>query len=80
ARAVQKRIPPKQLHLKLNVKHQPPKWVQELFFYQIFPDLFAASQSESAIREAYYEYDPDAESKMWGEPVGTHQITGAREF
>ncbi len=80
ARGVQKRIPPKEFHFKLNVNHQPPKWVQEQVFYQIFPDRFAASQSESAIREAYCEYDPDAVIKMWGEPVGNHQNSGAREF
>ncbi|EOD5343405.1 maltodextrin glucosidase [Vibrio parahaemolyticus] len=80
ARGVQKRIPPKEFHFKLNVNHQPPKWVQEQVFYQIFPDRFAASQSESAIREAYGEYDPDAVIKTWGEPVGNHQNSGAREF
>lgn len=36
ARGVQKRIPPKEFHFKLNVNHQPPKWVQEQVFYQIF--------------------------------------------
>lgn len=77
---MQKRIPPKEFHFKLNVNHQPPKWVQEQVFYQIFPDRFAASQSESAIREAYCEYDPDAVIKTWGEPVGNHQNSGAREF
>ncbi|HCE3507887.1 TPA: maltodextrin glucosidase [Vibrio parahaemolyticus] len=80
ARGVQKRIPPKEFHFKLNVNHQPPKWVQEQVFYQIFPDRFAASHSESAIREVYCEYDPDAVIKMWGEPVGNHQNSGAREF
>ncbi|MDG2643400.1 maltodextrin glucosidase, partial [Vibrio parahaemolyticus] len=80
ARGVQKRIPPKEFHFKLNVNHQPPKWVQEQVFYQIFPDRFAASQSESAIREAYCDYDPDAVIKTWGEPVGNHQNSGAREF
>ncbi|HCE2429661.1 TPA: maltodextrin glucosidase [Vibrio parahaemolyticus] len=80
ARGVQKRIPPKEFHFKLNVNHQPPKWVQEQVFYQIFPDRFAASQRESAIREAYCEYDPDAVIKTWGEPVGNHQNSGAREF
>ncbi|HCM1036998.1 TPA: maltodextrin glucosidase [Vibrio parahaemolyticus] len=80
ARGVQKRIPPKEFHFKLNVNHQPPKWVQEQVFYQIFPDRFAASKSESASREAYCEYDPDAVIKTWGEPVGNHQNSGAREF
>ncbi|WP_188010124.1 maltodextrin glucosidase [Vibrio parahaemolyticus] len=80
ARGVQKRIPPREFHFKLNVNYQPPKWVQEQVFYQIFPDRFAASQSESAIREAYCDYDPDAVIKTWGEPVGNHQNSGAREF
>ncbi|ELB2150126.1 maltodextrin glucosidase [Vibrio parahaemolyticus] len=80
ARGVQKRIPPREFHFKLNVNYQPPKWVQEQVFYQIFPDRFAVSQSESAIREAYREYDPNAVIKTWGEPVGNHQNSGAREF
>ncbi|HHF3063527.1 TPA: maltodextrin glucosidase [Vibrio diabolicus] len=80
ARGVQKRIPPKEFHFKLNVNHQPPSWVQEQVFYQIFPDRFSASKSESDIRKAYVQHDSEAIIKSWGEAVGSHQNTGAREF
>ncbi len=80
ARGVQKRIPPKEFHFKLNVNHQPPSWVQEQVFYQIFPDRFSASKSESDIRHAYAQYDSASIVKAWGDAVGSHQNTGAREF
>ncbi|HHF3031846.1 TPA: maltodextrin glucosidase [Vibrio diabolicus] len=80
ALGVQKRIPPKEFHFKLNVNHQPPSWVQEQVFYQIFPDRFSASKSESDIRHAYAQYDSASVVKAWGEAVGSHQNTGAREF
>ncbi|MFM2622772.1 maltodextrin glucosidase [Vibrio owensii] len=79
-RGVHKRMPPKEFHFKLNTQSQPPSWVQEQVFYQIFPDRFAASQDEQAIRNAYAQYDPDTVVKSWGEAVGSHQNTGAHEF
>ncbi|MGP8307789.1 maltodextrin glucosidase [Vibrio sp. YIC-376] len=79
-RGVQKRIPPKEFHFKLNAKNQPPEWVQKQVFYQIFPDRFAVSQDEQAIRLAYGEYNPEAIVKPWGDDVGNHQNTGAKEF
>lgn len=79
-RGVHKRMPPKEFHFKLNTQSQPPSWVQEQVFYQIFPDRFAASQDEQAIRNAYAQYDSDTVVKSWGEAVGSHQNTGAREF
>ncbi|CAE6913572.1 Belongs to the glycosyl hydrolase 13 family [Vibrio sp. B1FIG11] len=79
-RGVHKRMPPKEFHFKLNTQSQPPSWVQEQVFYQIFPDRFAASQDEQTIRHAYAQYDPDTVVKSWGEAVGSHQNTGAREF
>ncbi|CAH1541257.1 Maltodextrin glucosidase [Vibrio owensii] len=79
-RGVHKRMPPKEFHFKLNTQSQPPSWVQEQVFYQIFPDRFSASQDEQAIRNAYAQYDPDTMVKSWGEAVGSHQNTGAREF
>ncbi|NIY88873.1 maltodextrin glucosidase [Vibrio campbellii] len=79
-RGVHKRMPPKEFHFKLNTQSQPPSWVQEQVFYQIFPDRFAASQDEQTIRHAYAQYDPDTMVKSWGEAVGAHHNTGAREF
>ena len=64
----------------MNVNHQPPSWVQEQVFYQIFPDRFSASKSESDIRKAYAQHDSEAIIKSWGEAVGSHKNTGAREF
>ncbi|MGY0613867.1 maltodextrin glucosidase [Vibrio sp. FJH11] len=79
-RGVQKRIPPKEFHFKLNVNNQPPEWVQKQVFYQIFPDRFATSRDEKAIRQAYGEYNPQAIVKPWGDDVGNHQNSGAKEF
>ena len=79
-RDVQSRIPPKEFHFKLNVNNQPPTWVQQQIFYQIFPDRFAPSKDEKSIRQAYGEYNPEAIVKSWGEAVGNHQNTGAKEF
>ncbi|WP_282066145.1 maltodextrin glucosidase [Vibrio rotiferianus] len=79
-RGVHKRMPPKEFHFKLNTQSQPPRWVQEQVFYQIFPDRFKASQDEQSIRNAYAQYDPEILVKPWGEAVGSHQNTGAREF
>ncbi len=79
-RGVQSRIPPKEFHFKLNVNNQPPSWVQQQIFYQIFPDRFATSRDEQAIRAAYAAHNPEAIVKSWGEAVGEHQNTGAKEF
>lgn len=79
-RGVQKRVPPKEFHFKVNVKNQPPEWVQQQVFYQIFPDRFSASKDEQAIRQAYAQHNPDAIVKAWGEPVGSHENTGSKEF
>ncbi len=80
SRGVQRRVPPKEFHFKLNVKNQPPEWVQQQVFYQIFPDRFAASKDEKVLRQAYAEYNPEAILKSWGQPVGSHQNTGSKEF
>lgn len=79
-RGVQKRVPPKEFHFKVNVKNQPPEWVQQQVFYQIFPDRFAASKNEQEICQAYAQHNPDAIVKSWGEEVGSHQNTGSKEF
>jgi alpha-glucosidase len=79
-RGVQNRVPPKEFHFKVNIKDQPPEWVQKQVFYQIFPDRFAASKAEPEIRQAYSEHNPESMVKSWGEAVGAHQNTGAKEF
>ncbi len=79
-RGVQKRMPPKEFHFKVNVKNQPPEWVQQQVFYQIFPDRFATSKDEPTIRHAYAVHNPEAIAKAWGESVGSHQNTGSKEF
>lgn len=79
-RGVQQRVPAKEFHFKVNMKAQPPEWVQQQVFYQIFPDRFNASQSEEEIRQAYAQHKPGTVVKSWGEPVGHHQNTGGKEF
>ncbi len=79
-RGVQKRVPPKEFHFKVNAENQPPEWVQQQVFYQIFPDRFATSKDEQEIRQSYSEHNPEAMVKSWGDPVGSHQNTGSKEF
>ncbi|MDF2153894.1 maltodextrin glucosidase [Vibrio sp. CAU 1672] len=79
-RGVQKRMPAKEYHFKLNSEQQPPEWVQHQVFYQIFPDRFCASQTTTQIKHRYASYDKHALVKAWGEAVGSHSDTGAREF
>ncbi|MCA0937846.1 maltodextrin glucosidase [Vibrio alginolyticus] len=79
-RGVQKRVPPKEFHFKVNVKNQPPEWVRQQVFYQIFPDRFAASKNEQEICQAYAQHNPDAIVKVWGAQVGSHENTGSKEF
>lgn len=79
-RGVQSRIPPKEFHFKLNVNNQPPTWVQQQIFYQIFPDRFAPSKDEKSIRQAYGEYNPEAIVKSWGKRLGSTRIPEPKSF
>ena len=40
------RVPGKETHFKYNTQQQPPEWVSEQVFYQIFPDRFCNGKPE----------------------------------
>lgn len=54
ARGVQKRMPGSEYHFKYNQSHQPPEWVSEQIFYQIFPDRFCNGNPEISVRSGEY--------------------------
>ncbi|NOI22213.1 maltodextrin glucosidase [Vibrio mediterranei] len=83
ARGVQKRMPGREYHFKYNRCHQPPSWVAEQVFYQIFPERFCNGDPELAVETGEYQYparNRQSVKKQWGESVGTHGDTGAVEF
>ncbi len=83
ARGVQKRIPSHEFHFKFNAKNQPPEWVSEQVFYQIFPDRFCNGNPEISVKSGEYALkngECPVVAKEWGEPVDGHGGTGAAEF
>lgn len=65
-------LPPRDVHFRLCEKHQPPAWVRDQIFYQIFPDRFAQGNPANAVRSNEYSYDDGSQpvtAKAWGEPV-----------
>ncbi|WP_019613829.1 maltodextrin glucosidase [Psychromonas ossibalaenae] len=77
------RVPGKEQHFKYNCQHQPPAWVKEQVFYQIFPDRFANGNPEISVQSGEYclrGEDRPTVAKEWGEAVSEHGRTGASEF
>ncbi|MGC9423804.1 alpha amylase N-terminal ig-like domain-containing protein, partial [Vibrio sp.] len=82
AKSVSTRIPSREYHFKYNTQHQPPRWVSQQIFYQIFPDRFANGKPEISVKSGEYSVS-DGKSviaKTWGEPVDSHQGNGGCEF
>lgn len=75
-------MPPREQHFRFNSLHQPPAWVQDQVFYQIFPDRFCNGDPSLSVKHHEYEYRGKAViSKAWGEPVSRHEEGhGACEF
>ncbi|GGA92407.1 maltodextrin glucosidase [Agarivorans gilvus] len=78
------RLPQKHYHFKLNNQAQPPAWVKQQVFYQIFPERFANGKPELTPNAQNYAYHSDGRpivQKQWGEAVAeSHAGTGATEF
>ncbi|MCG7587035.1 alpha amylase N-terminal ig-like domain-containing protein, partial [Photobacterium sp. OFAV2-7] len=76
---VSSRVPGKEVHFKYNKDDQPPAWVKEQVFYQIFPDRFANGDPTISVKsDEYYlkgEERPTI-AKEWGEPVSPHGKNG----
>ncbi|MFM4649756.1 maltodextrin glucosidase [Aeromonas bivalvium] len=75
-------MPPREQHFRFNTRHQPPVWVQDQVFYQIFPDRFCNGDPSLSVRHHEYEYGGKAViSKAWGEPVSQQgEGTASSEF
>ncbi|WP_432463207.1 maltodextrin glucosidase [Agarivorans sp. QJM3NY_33] len=78
------RLPQKHYHFKIHSDAQPPEWVKQQVFYQIFPERFANGKPDITPSADTYQYHQDGRpvvQKQWGEPVAkTHSGTGATEF
>ena len=80
-----KRIPGREKHFKFNAKNQPPKWIKQQTFYQIFPDRFCQGNIDIAVQTGEYLYQGGQHAiiaKQWATPVAVagHDSTGASEF
>lgn len=83
ARGVQKRMPGSEYHFKYNQSHQPPEWVKEQVFYQIFPDRFCNGNPSISVKEGEYLVKNGTRpvtAKAWGEPVDCENGYGGCEF
>ncbi|EPQ9916290.1 maltodextrin glucosidase [Vibrio vulnificus] len=83
ARGVQKRMPSSEYHFKYNQSHQPPEWVSEQIFYQIFPDRFCNGNPEISVKNGEYSVKNGARpvvAKEWGAAVDKNNGYGGCEF
>lgn len=72
-------LPTSDVHFKVCREHQPPAWVKEQVFYQIFPDRFCQGDESLAVKTDEYVYGSGYQrvtKKAWGEPVD-QKITAA---
>lgn len=77
------RVPGKESHFKYNKQDQPPAWVKEQVFYQIFPDRFANGDPSISVQSDEYCLKGNERptiAKPWGEPVSSHGADGPTEF
>lgn len=61
------RVPPEDLHFRVNRRHEPPAWVAEQVFYQVFPDRFARGTPGPVTLPVDVPGMPPNEAKAWGE-------------
>lgn len=82
-RGVHKRMPGREYHYKFNSEHQPPSWVCEQVFYQIFPERFCNGKPEISVRTDEYKVKNNTKgvvARKWGEPINIDAGTGGSEF
>lgn len=80
---VSPRMPGLESHFRYNARHQPPAWVRQQLFYQIFPDRFANGDSSISVHSGEYCLRGDQRPtvrKEWEDPVSSHGQTGSSEF
>ncbi|MGB1320959.1 MAG: maltodextrin glucosidase [Vibrio gallaecicus] len=77
------RMPGREGHYKFNALNQPPSWIAEQTFYQIFPDRFCNGNPEISVKTGEYKLKDgkvDAVAKPWGSDIGGYNGTSAAEF
>lgn len=65
-------LPLAEVHFRVCREHEPPAWVAEQVFYQIFPDRFCQGDKSHAVQSDEYIYGSGhwpVVKKDWGEPV-----------
>ncbi|RKF17838.1 maltodextrin glucosidase [Alginatibacterium sediminis] len=77
------RLPQKTQMFRIH-QQQPPLWVRDQVFYQIFPERFANGDDSISTRAENYRFDTSRKtivSKQWHEEVSSsHAHTGGSEF
>ena len=58
-------VPPEAVHFRVHPTQQPPAWVREQVFYQVFPDRFARSGTGPAPVHGI--------TAEWGAPIDPHR-------
>ncbi|SON49141.1 maltodextrin glucosidase [Vibrio tapetis] len=82
-RGIHKRMPSREYHFKFNSEHQPPTWVSEQVFYQVFPERFCNGKPEISVKTDEYRVKNNTRgvvAKHWGEAIDTEAGTGGSEF
>ncbi|MGF1727704.1 maltodextrin glucosidase [Photobacterium nomapromontoriensis] len=77
------RIPGKEVHFKFNRESQPPAWVKQQVFYQIFPDRFNNGDTTISVSNGEYCLSGDERPTIalpWGHDVSEHGANGPNEF
>ena len=83
ATGVSRRVPGQEQHFRYNAVYQPPEWVRQQVFYQIFPDRFANGNPDINVVDGEYGLAGTEEpvvAKAWGDSPSSHNHEGAREF
>lgn len=83
ARGVQTRMPGKEYHFKFNAKYQPPEWVSDQIFYQIFPERFCNGNPDISVKNGEYQIRGgtlDVMARKWGDDIGEYKKTSSVEF
>lgn len=62
---------------KFNLFHNPPEWVKDAIFYQIFPDRFYCGDPSTNVKEGEYTLAGEKVSvASWDDPEGVNRGNG----
>ncbi|KLV07306.1 maltodextrin glucosidase [Photobacterium aquae] len=83
SQGISPRIPGREAHFKYNRHDQPPAWIKQQVFYQIFPDRFNNGDPNISVTSDEYCLRGDTRptiAKQWGDYVSPHGQNGPNEF